>query len=127
MIDHVSLAVSDLGASAAFYARVLAPLGYARMVAREATVGFGKKYPELWLNARPGMAAQAPGTGAHVALRAPSEDAVRAFHATALLAGGRCDGPPGLRPAAMTTYYGAFILDPDGNKIEALCFSGAAG
>lgn len=120
MIDHISLAVRNLEAGAEFFGRVLAPLGYARLVERPATVGFGKKYPELWLNARPGMKPVEAGTGAHVALRAASEDAVRAFHAAALACGGVCDGSPGPRPAAMTAYYGAFILDPDGNRIEAL-------
>ena len=122
MIDHVSLAVRDLAAAAAFYERVLVPLGYARLVERPDTVGFGKKYPELWLNLRSGMAPAALNPGAHVALRARSEDAVRAFHAAALSAGGVSDGEPGPRQAAMTTYFGAFIFDPDGNKVEALSF-----
>jgi catechol 2,3-dioxygenase-like lactoylglutathione lyase family enzyme len=122
MIDHVSFSVRDLAASAAFYERLLAPLGYAKLLERSTTVGFGKKYPELWLNARPGMVTVPANPGAHVALRARSEDAVRAFHAAALAAGGVSDGEPGPRQAAMTTYFGAFILDPDGNKIEALSF-----
>ncbi len=122
MIDHVSIPVRDLAASAAFYERVLAPLGYARLVERPATVGFGKKYPEFWLNARPGMPPIPADTGMHVCLRAASEDEVRAFHAAALDAGGSSDGAPGPRQAAMTTYYGAFIKDLDGNKIEAVTF-----
>jgi catechol 2,3-dioxygenase-like lactoylglutathione lyase family enzyme len=122
MIDHISLPVRDLAAAAAFYERVLAPLGYAKLVARPGSVGFGKKYPELWLNVRSGMPPAPPNPGAHVALRARSEDAVRAFHAAALSAGGASDGEPGPRQAAMTTYFGAFILDPDGNKIEAVSF-----
>jgi catechol 2,3-dioxygenase-like lactoylglutathione lyase family enzyme len=126
MIDHVSLPVRDLAAAAAFYARVLAPLGYTMMVERPATVGFGKKYPELWLNLRPGLAAAVDNPGAHVALRAPSEEAVRAFHAAALEMHGVSDGEPGPRQAAMTTYFGAFIIDPDGNKIEAVSFPGSA-
>lgn len=120
MIDHLSLGVSDLGRSAAFYEAVLAPLGYRRLVERETTVGFGKRYPEVWLNARPGMAPM--GDGHHVCLRARSEEAVREFHARALEQGGRSDGEPGLRPAAMTSYFGAFIRDPDGNKLEAASF-----
>jgi len=125
MIDHVSLSVRDLSASAAFYERLLAPLGYRKLVERPAAVGFGKKYPELWLNARPAMAPAPSNPGAHVALRAASEDAVRAFHAAALAGGGASDGEPGPRQAAMTTYYGAFILDPDGNKLEAVSFPAA--
>jgi catechol 2,3-dioxygenase-like lactoylglutathione lyase family enzyme len=125
MIDHVSLPVRDLAASAAFYERLLAPLGYRKLVERSATVGFGKKYPELWLNLRADMAAAASNSGAHVALRAASEDAVHAFHAAALAGGGASDGEPGPRQAAMTTYFGAFILDPDGNKLEAVSFPAA--
>jgi catechol 2,3-dioxygenase-like lactoylglutathione lyase family enzyme len=122
MIDHVSVPVRDLAAAASFYARVLAPLGYAKLVERSGTVGFGKRYPELWLNARPGPRDIPADSGAHVALRAPSEEAVRAFHAAALEMGGQSDGEPGPRPAAMTSYYGAFICDLDGNKIEAVSF-----
>jgi catechol 2,3-dioxygenase-like lactoylglutathione lyase family enzyme len=122
MIDHVSIAVRDLAAGAAFYARVLAPLGYTELVRRPATVGFGKKYPELWLNLRPHLAAPSDNPGAHVALRAASEEAVRGFHAAALELGGTSDGEPGPRQAAMTSYFGAFIIDRDGNKIEAVSF-----
>lgn len=122
MIDHVSLSVRDLDVSAAFYDRVLAPLGLNRIVERIGTVGYGKTYPEFWLNARTTQAPEPSGTGTHIALRAPSEDAVRRFHAEALEHGGRDDGQPGPRAAATTTYFGAFILDLDGNKIEALNF-----
>lgn len=122
MIDHVSVAVSDLAAAAAFYDRLLGPLGYTRLVERERTVGFGKRYPEVWLNLREAMAPVEPGTGAHVALRARDEAAVRAFHAAALANGGSDAGAPGPRQAAMTEYYGAFVHDPDGNKIEAVTF-----
>lgn len=122
MIDHVSIAVRDLAASAALYERVLAPLGLARLVVREAAVGFGKRYPEFWLNARPAMAPVAADTGCHVALRAPDEAAVRAFFAAALALGCASAGDPGPRQAAMTGYFGAFICDRDGNKIEAVSF-----
>lgn len=123
MIDHISLAVSDLARSAAFYERVLAPLQLAKLVDRSpASIGFGKKYPEFWLNARAGLLPQQENTGAHVCLRAPSEEAVRAFHANALRLGGTTAGDPGPRQAAFTTYVGAFVFDPDGNKIEAVFF-----
>ena len=120
MIDHLSLGVSDLARSAAFYDAVLEPLGYRRIVDLETRVGFGKRYPEIWLNARPGMAPV--GDGHHVCLRARTEDAVRRFHEAALDAGGRSDGEPGPRQAALTTYFGAFIVDPDGNRLEAASF-----
>ena len=121
MIDHVSLGVRDLETAARFYGAVLAPLGLTLLVEREGTLGFGKQYPELCLNLREGLARQGD-TGTHVALRAPSADAVAAFHAAALDAGGRSDGGPGPRPGAQKTYYGAFVLDPDGNKLEAVHF-----
>jgi len=122
MIDHLSIAVSDLERSAAFYAAILAPLELTRLVERPQTIGFGKRYPEIWLNARPAMAPIAADTGAHIALRAPSPEAVSAFHTAALAHGGTCDGPPGPRKAAMTTYFGAFVRDPEGNRIEAVHF-----
>ena len=120
MIDHVSLGVRDLQASARFYEAILAPLGYARLVDRPATVGFGTKYPELWLNARPKLSAIAAGPGSHICLRAKSTDAIDAVHRLAIRHGGTCDGPPGSRPGAMVVYYGAFIRDLDGNKIEVM-------
>jgi catechol 2,3-dioxygenase-like lactoylglutathione lyase family enzyme len=126
MIDHVSIPVRDLAAGAHFYAQVLAPLGYAKLVERPATVGFGKRYPEFWLNLRADLVPAAAEPGTHICLRAPSQEAVRAFHAAALAQGGRNDGEPGPRQAAMTTYYGAFIRDPDGNKIEAVSFPAAS-
>ena len=128
MIDHISIAVSDLAGSAAFYEAVLAPLELNRLITREGmTVGFGKKYPEFWLNAREGLAPQPETTGTHICLRAPSEEAVSAFHAAALAHGGRTAGDPGPRQAAFTTYFGAFIFDPDGNKIEAVYFAKKLG
>ena len=122
MIDHISIAVRDLQASATFYAAALAPLDLTRLVERPAMIGFGKRYPELWLNARPGMAPLPSDVGAHAAFRAPSPESVTAFHTAALAAGGTCDGPPGPRQAAMTTYFGAFVRDPDGNRLEAVHF-----
>lgn len=122
MIDHVSIAVRDLDASGRFYEAVLAPLGYGRMIARPTTIGFGKKYPDFWINLRSKMTTPDPDGGAHVCLRAPDIAAVDAFHAAALRAGGKSDGPPGPRPEYTPGYYAAFILDPDGNRIEAVTF-----
>jgi catechol 2,3-dioxygenase-like lactoylglutathione lyase family enzyme len=122
MIDHVSVAVTDIVRSAAFYERVLATLGLQKIVDRGVSVGFGKAYPEIWLNLREGLAPIPNSTGIHIALRAKSEEAVRAFHAAALAHGGHDAGLPGPRQAAMTTYFGAFIFDPDGNKLEAVNF-----
>jgi catechol 2,3-dioxygenase-like lactoylglutathione lyase family enzyme len=123
MIDHISIAVRDLARSTAFYETVLAPLELTKLVDRApATVGFGRKYPEFWLNAREHLAPQPQTTGIHICLRAPSEQAVGQFHANALSQGGKSAGEPGPRQAAFTTYFGAFIFDPDGNKIEAVFF-----
>ena len=128
MIDHVSIAVRDLAKSAAFYEAVLGVLGLAKLVDRSpATVGFGRKYPEFWLNAREQLSPQPETTGTHICLRAPSEDAVREFHVAALARGGKTAGDPGPRQAAFTSYFGAFIFDPDGNKIEAVFFPKALG
>jgi catechol 2,3-dioxygenase-like lactoylglutathione lyase family enzyme len=125
MIDHVSIAVHDLDRSARFYEAVLGTLGFTKLEVRPATVGFGKKYPEFWLNLRPGMAPVAEDSGAHVCLRAGSTAMVDAFHAAALAAGGRCDGAPGLRPQHGEGYYAAFIRDRDDNRIEAVTFVAA--
>jgi catechol 2,3-dioxygenase-like lactoylglutathione lyase family enzyme len=121
MIDHVSIAVRDLEAATRFYEQVLATIGYEKLVVRAATVGFGKRYAEFWLNRR---VPAAPSDGAHVALRARSRELVDAFHAAALAAGGTSDGPPGLRSDETEGYYAAFIRDPDGNRIEAVTFLG---
>lgn len=122
MIDHVSVAVSDLARSTAFYDRVFAPIGLIRLVTRERSVGYGKAYPEFWINLRDGYAAPAGDPGSHVCLRTRDEASVTAFHAAAVAHGGTDSGGPGPRQAAMTPYFGAFILDPDRNKIEVLTF-----
>lgn len=122
MIDHISVGVSDLERSARFYEATLAALGLAKLVTRPGTVGFGKRYPEFWINLRAGMTAVAPESGSHICLRAKSESEVDAFHHAALGAGGISDGAPGLRPHDRVRYYAAFIRDPDGNRIEAVTF-----
>jgi catechol 2,3-dioxygenase-like lactoylglutathione lyase family enzyme len=126
MIDHVSVAVRDLDRASRFYQTVLGAIGYERLEARPHTVGFGKKYPEFWVNLRPTMAAVASDSGAHVGLRVRTRELVDAFHAAAVAAGGTSDGAPGLRPQHGEGYYAAFIRDPDGNRIEAVTFLDAA-
>jgi len=122
MIDHVSIGVRDLDRSAAFYAAILAPLGLVKLVEQPHRVGFGKRYPEVWLNRRDGMPSVPANTGSHICLRARTEEAVRAFHSAALANGGVDDGAPSRRQATMTAYFAAFIRDPDGNRIEAASF-----
>jgi catechol 2,3-dioxygenase-like lactoylglutathione lyase family enzyme len=91
-------------------------------VTREGSVGFGKRYPEFWLNRRAGLAPAPADNGTHICLRAVDEAAVRAFFAAALASGCASDGEPGPRQAAITGYFAAFVRDPDGNKIEAATF-----
>ncbi len=123
MIDHVSVAVRDLAAATRFYEAVLGVLGIVKLESRPATVGFGKKYSEFWINLRRDMQTAPPTSGAHVCFRARAAEIVDAFHATALEAGGSSDGAPGLRPHHGDGYYAAFIRDPDGNRIEAVTFT----
>jgi catechol 2,3-dioxygenase-like lactoylglutathione lyase family enzyme len=123
MIDHISIAVRDLRKSGPFYTALLAPLGMTKL--REwpdAAIGFGKKYPEFWINRRSGMDHVAGDSGVHICLRAPDSAAVDAFHAAALKAGGASDGAPGPRPEYHGGYYAAFVRDLDGNRVEAVTF-----
>jgi catechol 2,3-dioxygenase-like lactoylglutathione lyase family enzyme len=122
VIDHVGLNVRDVAAARAFYERALAPLGYTVGMEYGQHIGFrspqGK--PDFWVAQRGEQT-----TGAHVAFRVESRDLVDAFHAAALEAGGRDNGPPGPRPRYHEQYYGAFVLDPDGNNVEAVCHAPA--
>ena len=124
IIDHMGLSVTDIARSKAFYAAALAPLGIKQLMDFGMAVGFGKgRKPELWLGQGPASYQKpehlAPITPVHVCLAAATRDEVDAFHAAALAAGGRDFGKPGLRPEYHATYYGAFVLDPDGHNIEA--------
>lgn len=123
MIDHVSVAVRDLVRAGGFYDVVLGVLDFKRLQTRIRTVGYGKRYPELWLNHRPQMADVFADGGAHVCLRATSPQMVDEFFATAVGAGARSAGEPGLRPAYGPGYYAAFIDDVDGNRLEAVHFT----
>ena len=123
MIDHISIAVRDLKKAEAFYGALLAPLGMTKLREwPEAAIGYGKKYPEFWINRRAAMGRVADDSGVHICLRAADTAAVNAFHAAALKGGGASDGPPGLRAKYHDNYYAAFIRDPDGNRIEAVTF-----
>jgi catechol 2,3-dioxygenase-like lactoylglutathione lyase family enzyme len=124
MLDHVSLGVRDINRSRRFYDAALRPLGLVR------TVDFGGHGSDY--GAAPGSPGveftitceadvRTPIPGAHLCFRAPDRASVDAFHAAALSAGGRDDGAPGLRPHYHADYYGAFVLDPDGHRIEAVC------
>jgi catechol 2,3-dioxygenase-like lactoylglutathione lyase family enzyme len=120
MFDHIGLRVTDLAASTRFYQAVLAPLGHVLCGSGEDYAGFGPPdAPALWLH----RVTSGGGSGVHVALRAPDRDAVARFHAAGLAAGGRDNGPPGLRTDYAPTYYAAFVIDADGNNVEAVCMS----
>ena len=122
MIDHVSVGVADLERAARFYEAALTALGLTRLVTRPATVGFGKAYPEFWINLREAVSKVPHESGTHICLRAKTAAEVDAFHAAAVSHGGTSDGAPGLRPHDRVKYYAAFVLDPDGNRIEAVTF-----
>jgi catechol 2,3-dioxygenase-like lactoylglutathione lyase family enzyme len=122
MIDHVSLAVSSLERALPFYERAFATLGMSRLVTRPAMVGFGKAYPEVWINLRSGMRPLAPDNGVHLCLRAKTTAEVDAFHAAALAGGGTSESAPSLRPHERVRYYATFVADPDGNRIETVTF-----
>lgn len=128
MIDHMSLSVADFAAAEAFYAKALAPLGCKVMMkfGKEVTgrydvAGFGAEKPFFWLAAggqtRPIQ---------HIAFRAETRAEVDAFYEAAMAAGGRDNGAPGLRPMYHPDYYGAFVIDPEGHNIEAVCHKAVA-
>jgi catechol 2,3-dioxygenase-like lactoylglutathione lyase family enzyme len=122
VLDHVGLDVSDYGASRAFYESALAPLGMTLVMEPVADVGgFGRDFPFFWIAKRD----RGPDSGVHVAFRAPDRETVDAFHAAAVAAGGKDNGAPGVREMYHPDYYGAFVLDPDGNNIEAVCHTPA--
>ena len=121
MLDHIGIEVSDYERSKAFYAEALKPLGMELLMEpAPGACGFGlpaDQKPFFWISARGGPA----GAGAHVAFAAPSTELVDAFHAAALAAGAQDNGGPGKRPIYHPHYYGAYVLDPDGNNVEAVC------
>ena len=123
MIDHIKLFVEDLDRSRSLYLSALEPLGYAPLIKLgRLGLALGREHPELWLAQ---TAAGTSPTSAHIALRADSRVAVDAFHAAALAAGAVDNGPPGLRAHYHPAYYGAFVLDHDGNNLEAVYHHGA--
>jgi catechol 2,3-dioxygenase-like lactoylglutathione lyase family enzyme len=129
LIDHIGPGCTDFGRSRIFYERALAPLGLT--VVMEVTpemaggyegCGFGQDgKPEFWIGSNAGRGSQPVLRSLHVAFRAADRATVDAFHAAALAAGGMDNGAPGVRAQYHPNYYGAFVLDPDGHNIEAVC------
>ena len=124
MIEHISLPVADLDRSAAFYDAVLSALGMTRTKEVPGAIGYGpteRPAPVFWLLAHTDRTPAVAGAGLHVGFEANDRAAVDAFHATAMEHGARDSGAPGPRPEYTQPFYGAFVIDPDGFKIEAVC------
>jgi catechol 2,3-dioxygenase-like lactoylglutathione lyase family enzyme len=121
MIDHVGLNVRDLVASRQFYELALAPLGYRTLLSFPEAIGFGEAgKPDFWIATR-----EPAHTRTHVAFTCDRRESVDEFYRVALKAGGKDNGPPGIRAHYHANYYGAFVFDPDGNNIEAVCHGAA--
>jgi len=119
MLDHVSIGVRDVAAARGFYDAVMKPLGCSALPAGEGYLGYGVQAPQFWVLGVERPVAPDMKSGLHFCFTAPSRAAVDAFHAAALKRGGTCNGAPGLRPDYGPGYYAAFVIDPDGYRIEA--------
>lgn len=121
MFDHVSIGVADIARSKKFYDAALKPLGFSRLSDGESSLGYGEKAVQLWLGATQKPVKADMDSGLHFCFLAKDRDAVDAFHAAALKAGGKDNGKPGVRADYGPKYYAAFAIDPDGYRIEAYC------
>ncbi|MGI9302034.1 MAG: VOC family protein [Gammaproteobacteria bacterium] len=119
ILSHVSIGTNDFERATAFYDEVLPTLGCKRVMEHPGAVAYGKAYPEFWVHPPIDGEPASVGNGTHIGFIAPNKDAVNAFHAAALAAGGADEGAPGPRPMYGEPYYGGFVRDPDGHKIEA--------
>lgn len=120
VLSHVSLGTNDYPKAKAFYDAVLATLQVRCVMDFDGGAGYGRKFPEFWIQAPHDGGKASVGNGVHVSFLANSIEEVKAFHATALKLGGQDDGAPGYRREYSDDYYAAFVRDPDGNKIEAM-------
>jgi catechol 2,3-dioxygenase-like lactoylglutathione lyase family enzyme len=120
MLHHISFGVQDLALSRAFYDAALGALGFRRVFEDETGIGYGLVDGQDKFCLKLRLGARAPGAGFHLAFSAPSRAAVDAFHETALRIGGQDNGAPGLRPHYGPNYYAAFLVDPDGHRVEAV-------
>ena len=119
IISHVSVGTNDFERAIAFYDQVLSTLGCRRIMEHPGAIAYGKQYPEFWVNIPFDNKTATVGNGTHVAFIAPTKEAVHAFYEAALAAGGTDEGEPGGREDYGEPYYGCFVRDLDGNKIEA--------
>jgi catechol 2,3-dioxygenase-like lactoylglutathione lyase family enzyme len=119
MIAHISIGVSDVTAARAFYDAALAPLGYRCLYPGDDSAGYGADDAAFWLLQTTQPVPANPKSGLHICFVAPSRAAVDAFHAAALAGGGKDNGKPGVRPDYDANYYAAFVVDPDGYRLEA--------
>ncbi|MBI5615586.1 MAG: VOC family protein [Gammaproteobacteria bacterium] len=121
MFDHLSLGVRSLARSGAFYDRVLAPLGISKLHDSAGALGYGRNRIGLWFGETASPVPADPSSGLHVCFDPPDRAAVAAFHRAALAHGGTDNGPPGIRADYAPDYYAAFVIDPDGYRLEAYC------
>jgi catechol 2,3-dioxygenase-like lactoylglutathione lyase family enzyme len=121
MINHVSIGVRDIPKAKRFYDAVFAALGYGCLSQDDASLGYGGDSVALWVNAVQRPVVPDEGSGLHFCFTAPTRDGVDAFHAAALRSGGRDNGNPGVRADYGPDYYAAFVIDPEGYRIEAYC------
>lgn len=123
MIDHLSIGTRDLGRAQAFYDEALAPLGYRRLSADASSLGYGAENVSFYVLASEAPVPANAGSGLHVCFAAPTRASVDAFYTAALASGGRDNGKPGVRQDYDPNYYAAFVIDPDGYRLEAYCGS----
>lgn len=122
LVSHVSVGVSDVPRAGVFYDAIMAALGARRVMEHAGGIGYGRAFPEFWASMPHNGGSASTGNGTHVCFSASGPEVVDAFHAAGLAAGGSDDGAPGRRPEYAPGYYAAFLRDPDGNKVEALCW-----
>jgi catechol 2,3-dioxygenase-like lactoylglutathione lyase family enzyme len=121
MLDHLSIGVKDMERSLQFYDAVLKPLGIIRYMKINQAVGYGANKPQFWVGCRSNMPSHPDASGFHIAFQAKNRAAVDEFYQVAIALGGISNGEPGLRPNYHPSYYAAFIIDPNGYHLEAVC------
>jgi catechol 2,3-dioxygenase-like lactoylglutathione lyase family enzyme len=121
MIDHISIGVRDIARTKRFYDAALKALGYSCLSEGQGSLGYGKEAVMLWISSTDRPVPADLNSGLHFCFAAPTRHSIDAFHTAALSSGGRDNGPPGLRADYGPNYYAAFVIDPDGYRLEAHC------